>query len=335
MKTEYMYAAGAVGLVAFILLVWMLTKKEGLSESQFPIPTCSTCKSCAFYSCGKCGTIYQEQNKEGQPCDCGGFTVYKTREQPSCYRQTLKGGPNNVSIRTCDKCENMQGPPVPTRQSSCTSCDSDDHVCLQAAGTFDSGSTWMRNLPCPVPFPPVTEGYKIVAHKQNMHASELDVYKCLEDGGLLVAAKNGKVAEYTLKKLIEETETRGLQGYPNFYYIDGPIVVMTKVDGMYFWMIDYPIKYNPQNFKNYVGMSTDWNIAKTALKNGRKLLDNDAPFFFLSADHRARANVRASAFACLPEGNAQSTTDYYYPGCNSKSCLWGPDYGSGNWLMRV
>jgi hypothetical protein len=322
-------------VVAAVLLV-MLAKssKEGLSLSQFPVPTCATCKSCKFYSCGKCGTIYQEQNKVGQTCDCGGSTVYRTPVQQSCYGQTLKGVPNIGPVQTCK--EQFRLPHVkPPVKGSCQSCRDGEYTCLEAAGTFDSGSTFLRNLPCPVPFPPAVSGMKPIAHKQLQHVSELDVYKHLEQGGMIVGANDGKVADYAMKKLMEATAAGGNQGYPNFYYINGPVLIMSKVGENYFWMIDYPIKYNPENFSNYVNTSTNWNIAKTAYQAGRKLLNLNAPIFFFSADPATQFQLRAAAYACLPEGESQSNTDFYYPGCDSKSCLWGPRYGSGNWLLQV
>lgn len=315
-------------LLALIIFVVCYSRKENLSLSQFPVPTCSTCKSCKFYSCGKCGTIYQEQNKVGQTCDCGGFNVYRTPVVESCYGQTLKGGPDVGPIQTCT--EEFRLP-----KKSCHSCREKEHTCVQAAGTFDSGSTFLRNLPCPVPFPPVVPGMDIVAHKQLRHLSELDVYKHLEQGGLIIAANDGDVVDYTMKKLIESTAAGGNQGYPNFYYINGPVLVMNKVGDNYFWMIDYPIKYNPENFSNYVNTSKNWNIAKTAYQAGKKLLNLDAPVFFFSADPAVQFKLQSTAFACLPEGSSESNTDYYYPGCDSKSCLWGPRYGSGNWQLHV
>ncbi len=320
-------------VVAVLLVVVTRNNKEGLSLSQFPVPTCSTCKSCRFYTCGKCGTIYQEQNKVGQTCDCGGFNVYRTSVKPSCYGQTLKGLPQVGPVQTCKEtfCGSQQAPPV---KGSCRSCQKGKYVCLQAAGTFDSGSTFLRNLPCPVPFPPVVSGYEPVAQKQLRHTSELDVYKHLAQGGLIVAANDGDTVSYVMKKLIEQTAAGGNQGYPEFYYINGPVLVMSKVGDSYYWMTDYPIKYNPENFSNYVGSSKNWNIAKTAYQNGRKLLNLDAPVIFFSTDPTVQQAV-ATAAKCMPEGAPQSSSDYYYPGCSTKSCLWGPDYGSGNWLTRV
>lgn len=313
-----------LGIIVFCVILSTI-KTEPLSLSQFPVPECSTCKSCKFYTCGKCGTVYQEQNKIGQTCDCGGFTVYRTLNHPSCYKQTLRGGPSST--------EQFRLPHI--NKGSCASCDAGTHVCLEPGSTFDSGSTFMRNLPCPVPFPPIVPGMELLAQKQMRHVSVLDVYNHLQQGGLIIGSNSGKIADYAMKKLIEETEAAGTKGYPNFYYIDGPVLVMNKVANNYYWMIDYPIKYTPENFGDYVNTSTDWNIAKTAYHAGIKLLNPDAPIFFFSASPAVQFKLRATTFSCIPDGSPQSNTDFYYPGCSSKSCLWGPDYGDGNWLTRV
>jgi hypothetical protein len=333
---SYYYILGIVVVVVLTIVALVISRKEKLSLSQFPIPTCSTCKSCKFYTCGKCGTIYQEQNKVGQTCDCGGFTVYRTPVNGSCYGQTLKGRPDLGPVQTCAKepfrsC-GAANPPV---KGSCKSCQAGEYTCLEPAGTFDSGSTFLRNLPCPVPFPPVVDGLEPIAQKQLLHTSELDIYKHLESGGLIAIANKGKVIDYAMKKLMEETKAAGRQGYPNFYYIDGPVIFLSKVGDNYFWMTDYPIKYTPENIGNHIGTSTNWNIAKTAYHAGRKLLNEDAPVIFFSACPLTQLKLRAAAYRCLPEGAPESNTDFYYPGCTQKSCLWGPDYGAGNWLLQV
>jgi hypothetical protein len=184
-----------------------------------------------------------------------------------------------------------------------------------------------------VPFPPVIPGFEPIAQKQMRHVSELNVYKHLQNGGLIVGAKSGDVISYAMKVLTEQT--LGRQGYPEFYYIDGPVLIMSKVGDNYFWMIDYPIKYNPENFPKYVGTSKNWLIAKTAYQNGRKLLDLNSPIIFFSANSMLQQQLIATTAKCMPDGAPQSNTDFYYPGCTTKSCLWGPDYGNGNWLNRV
>jgi len=227
------------------------------------------------------------------------------------------------------------GSGVPTvRESSCVSCAGpDQHVCLQAAGTYDGGSTWLRNLPCPVSFPPVVKDMKIIAHKQLMHTSELDVFQHLEKGGLVIAANDGNTVDYALKTLMANTyDTR--TGYPNFYYINGAVLVMTKINGVYFWMIDYPIKYNPENIANYVNSSTEWNVAKGHYNLGKNLLNRNAPVFFMMPPNGNSSGPQPTPYACMPTGQSQSSTDVYYPGCVSKSCLWGPKFGSGNWTLK-
>jgi len=344
-------------IILAIFLILLANNKENLSLSQFPIPTCSTCKSCTFYTNSGCGTLYQEQNKIGQATCAGGFTVYPTKLSPSCYSQTLKGGPEVGSVMTCNETfsgasnganigfkklseQEFNGndsgdcPKIVYPKSSCSSCNG-DYTCLEPGSTFDSGSTMARNLPCPAPFPPVLPGFEPIMHKQLMHTSELDIFNHLNHGDLLIAANKGDTISYVMKKLQEHTLSNSRKGYPDFYYIEGPILVMSKVGNNYYWMVDYPIKYTPENFKNYVNTSDNWNIAKTAYNAGIKLLNKNAPVIFFAADSNVHQKLRAAAVKCLPVGQPQSNTDYYYPGCADKSCLWGPKYGSGNWLTRV
>lgn len=317
-------------IVCVILALLYSQTLEGLSLSQFPIPTCATNNSATFYTCNGCGMYFQEQNKIGQACDCGGIVAYPTKIQPSCYKQTLLGRPDVGQLQTCT--ETFQGPQMP---GSCTSCDSSEITCVDPGSTFESGSQERRNLPCPVPFPPVGLDVQVVSHKQVMHMSELDVYKHLQNGGILVAANKGSVINYALQKLQEQTLRGGQSGYPDFYYIEGPILVMTRVNDVFYWMIDYPIKYNPGNYLNYVNKSNNWAVAKTMYNAGKRLLNSNAPVVLLSPGTYSDSRVVAASAACMPQGWSQSNTDVYYPGCNQKSCLWGPDYGSGNWLYRV
>lgn len=305
MDKRYIYILVVVVFVLFVL--GMATEK--LSMSQFPVPSCSNID---FYTCGGCGTIYQDQNKLGQTCACdgGSFTHYKTASH---------------SNASCGKKEGM-----------CTSCSggnaNNEVICPQAAGTFDSG--WLAKMP-EVAFPPVFPQMNIVMHKQLRHVSVMDVQKHLDAGGLIVAANTGKIANYAIEKLIEETMANGSQGYPNFYYIEGPVVIMNKICDSYYWMIDYPIKYTPANFGDYVNTSTDPREAMSMYAHGVKLLNQDAPVFFFAPSECTQDYVKAVNTTCVKKGTPQSSTDQYYPGCYKKSCLWGPDYGSGNWLNRV
>jgi len=115
-----------------------------------------------------------------------------------------------------------------------------------------------------------------------MRISEAEIHNHLNKGGLIIGANTLETAEYAMKKLVEQTSHPNAHGLPNFYYVNGPLVVMTKENGEYYWMIDYPIKYNPGNILNYVNKSQYWNVAKTMYRIGMKLLNNYAPVFFLT-----------------------------------------------------
>jgi len=270
--------------VFLIFVLWWCnhkSKTENLSLSQFPVPTCSTCKSCQFYTCGGCGTIYQEQNKADGPCNCGGFTTYKTKMGNTCYDKFLRGIPQPAAIEGFCGCGSPTTPSgaKPPVKGSCTNC-SGDPICLQHAGTFDSGSTFLRNLPCPVSFPRIPHTTRVVDSKEMRKTSLLDVYRTLEAGGFIIGAKDEKVAEYTLGKLQELTNNGCANGYPDFYYINGPVVVMTKVGDTYYWMYGNPISYIPETYGNFVNESKNWKLAQTAYQRAIKRLNGESPIFF-------------------------------------------------------
>lgn len=250
---------------------------ERLSMSQFPFPTHNTCKTCKFYTCDGCDTYFQDQNRLDQTDGCvgdyGGFATYDTTtEQASCSRPGIAGYPSRLQT------ENFVG------ESAVHPFGRSDGQCIEAAGTFDSGTTYLRDLPCPIQFPPVLpiDNYPKVVDEYLQNVSLKHIRTHLDGGGLIIAANSPKIVKYVFEKLVQQTQVGGNNGYPNMYYINGPIIVMTKVNGEYYWMIDYPIKYNPGNYDNYVNHSSSWNIAQTAYNAGRKLLNPESSVFFFT-----------------------------------------------------
>jgi hypothetical protein len=345
-----MYPRTFIFILLIVLVaigIFIKSRTEGLSLSQWPIGP--TCRSCNFYT-NKIGDMYyQEQNKVDQACDCGGFNVYRTKNSPGCYKQFLQGAPQVGQMQTCGCSENFNGASSECtcgpdcecggncgnncmcgteRQSSCTSCNG-EHCCMQLAGTFDPGTTFLRNLPCPVNFPLVTPDFEPVTHKVNVHVSELDIYKALEKGQLIVAANDGRVIDYTLKVLIENTKellSGQSKGYPNFYSIYGPVIVFIRFGDNYYYMTGHPISYNPENYPNHVNHTNNWNVAKTIWNKARKELNQNAPVIFLSTSDETRFKLRAISDAC--PGMAESNTDYFFQpdparaGCGKGGCLW-------------
>ena len=157
----------------------------------------------------------------------------------------------------------------------------DDFTVSVAGGNNASrGSTFLRNLPCPVSFPRIPRTTGVVDCKEMRKTSLLDVYRTLEAGGFIIGAKDEKVAEYTLGKLQELTNNGCANGYPDFYYINGPVVVMTKVGDTYYWMYGNPISYIPETYGNFVNESKNWKLAQTAYQRAIKRLNGESPIFF-------------------------------------------------------
>lgn len=305
----------AIIFILFFLIsifVVMKIKKENLSLSQFPIPTCSTCKSCQFYSCNSCGTLYQDANMENQPCDCGGFVTYQKNIKPSCYKQTLPQS-------TLDGLNLLIG----------NSCKTN---CGIAADTYDSGATFDDDMPCPIPFPRVTKDFKPESHKQLMHFSLQDLYDVLDAGRLVIVADSGDKVELIYKLLIDATNTVN-QGMPDLYYMDSAVIVMRKMGGKYYYMIGVPMNYTPENMPNFVNFTCNKKILGTMFKVGQQRINETGPVIIFAGD--PQSVIEISKFACQPKGYPQSNTDWYDKKLVPKSCLNGAPYGSGAWTQRV
>jgi hypothetical protein len=299
---------GLLIVLTIILLIVVIYTNEHLSLSQFPIPNCST-GTATYYTCGQGNLIFQAQNLTDRPaCATEIYPAFRTVEKPSCFQgPAIPFTGNNLQSCAEPFHVNQPEPQVVCDGGSCAlGCSEAIYGCKQAAGTYDGGSTWERGLPCPLEIPPIMPGLQVFAHKQSLRVSEADIKDHLDAGGVVMAANTGAIIDFTMKSIIKQNTTRA--GYPDFYYIVGPIVVMMKANGRYYWMIDYPIKYTPANIKNYVNSDRNWNVAKTFFHMGRRLLNPTAPFIFFSKTGR---NVIASPAACQPAGVQQSNTDSY------------------------
>lgn len=147
--------------------------------------------------------------------------------------------------------------------------------------TFDSSSTFQRYYQTIPPFPRVTGKEEVIADTLLNLVSEADVKAHLDGGGTIVVAENAQLAAHALNEIVRETAIAGRQGYPYFYNIPGPIVVMNKVGKDYYWMIGYPISYIPANISKFVNMNDNWNVAKKAYHVGLRNLQPTATMVFL------------------------------------------------------
>lgn len=118
--------------------------------------------------------------------------------------------------------------------------------------------------------------------KQINELTESDIFNYLDKGGLIISCIDGETANFILTKLAEHTIIGKDVGFPDFYYINGPIIVLKKVKEYYYWMIDYPIKYTPANINNFANKSINRNDLKQMFYAGRRLLNNTFPVYFMN-----------------------------------------------------
>lgn len=147
-------------------------------------------------------------------------------------------------------------------------------------GTFDSGSTFQRYYSGVPPFPSIACSLNIVAEKQHCQTSEKEIKTHLDNGGVIVAASTHELAIAAIDKIVQEEQ--GRNGYPDFYEIPGPIVVMRKAGKVYNWMTGYPISYLPSNVSKFINLNENWNVARKALYVGLRNLEMTAPILFLA-----------------------------------------------------
>lgn len=149
-------------------------------------------------------------------------------------------------------------------------------------GTFDSGSTFQRYYSSVPPFPEIACSLNIVGEAPRGNTSEKDIKAHVDAGGVIVAASTRELALAAIDKIIAEGQTAGQLGYPDFYDIPGPIVVMRKTGGVYNWMTGYPISYTPSNVSKFINLNENWNVARKALYIGLRNLEMSAPVLFLA-----------------------------------------------------
>lgn len=316
---EYKYVIIIVVTILIIVGIFW-ANKEHLSLSMWPDPSCAGCQSCTFYSNG-CGTLFQSQNRlDSYPCpeSNGGFVDYNVKLCPGC------AGAENTSEKEDFKVE-----------------VENEYVCKPTYNIPESGSTGFdifgRDLPCPIPFPPVTPQYKVVAENVLATTSMQDFKELIDNGALVISAKDNGVIERLFNELVKEYLEQGRQGYADFYYIEGPILVMVKVGEYYYYMVDHPIKYTPYNMPNYVNRTDNWNIAKTVLIMGSKLLNQNSPVFAFAPPGGEYQPIAPVGCIDPPLGypSGKSSEEREASGCpDGLSCLWGSVLGSGNWTLK-
>jgi hypothetical protein len=170
-----------------------------------------------------------------------------------------------------------------------------------------------------VKLPPVREDCVPIMKTTVKKLRSCDVASALENGDLIIAAKNMKMIEYMVQKL----QYPGGNGFPSFYEVDGPVTVLTKDGKNYYYMIDYPIKYIPKNINKYVNTTIYSDQAMDAWRAGSRLQESCSPvIIFKNSKPNKVENVQNPRAPKVPVGEC----------CKS---VWGAPYGCGNWTLRV
>lgn len=307
MEHLYYYIAGGLIILLVFAVIFFSYYKEGLSLSQFPDPTCATCQSCSFYS-GGCGTIFQEANKEDEyPCPVanGGFVDYNVKLCPGC-------GP--------------QVEPLKVEKE-------DLYFCKPTLSISDSGDTFneeWQELPCPIPYPPVTPDYK-VAEENVLGLTVINDYKrYLDSGSLIISAQDNGSVEKIFNLLVQTYLDQGRGGYADFYYIEGPVLILTRVGKYYYYMYDRPIRYTPTTLSNFVNRTDNWNIVKGIILKAINQMRDDFPLFVFNPLLEKNITVPFPDKSC-----AEAPEECRTNSRNGLDGIWGPPYGSGNWTLRV
>ncbi len=335
---EYTYVI--IGVITILIIGFFIYYKtqEHLSLSQWPDPSCAGCQSCTFYSTG-CGTLFQLPNKEDSyPCPTanGGFVDYNVNLCPGCPESPKD---ENFDLIKTENSWGVQALEIDDERVGIT-YENDPQRCKPTYNIPESGSTGFdefgRSLPCPLPFPPVTPEYQVVAESTIGMTNMQDFKSLLDSGALIISAQDNKTIEKLFNELVKQYIENGRAGYADFYYIEGPILVMVKVGQYYYYMVDHPIKYTPYTMPNYVNRTSNWNIAQTVLTMGIKLLNPNSPVFAFATSEKCKPIGVKCKDPPLGYPGGCSTPDGDGPGCkDGLSCLWGPKYGSGNWTLRV
>lgn len=195
-----------------------------------------------------------------------------------------------------------------SRCSSCKDCVSivDKNSCFNERAEKYTGN---------VILPPISENILLVK-KTSIDKLDLnEVMKHLDQGDLIVSAKNEQMIEY----LIHKIQFAGGNGYPDFYYVDGPVIVMQKNESDYYYMVDYPIKYNPKNMKKYSNVVDNVSDATSTYTLGARLLEGCSPVYIFKTKYETEKSKQKDV-VCKKK---------------CKKSIWGSRYGCGNWLLRV
>lgn len=98
---------------------------------------------------------------------------------------------------------------------------------------------------------------------------------------MILIAQDDKALVSLYLHLVQQTYTGNKQGFPDFYYIPGPVLVLEPRNDTIYYMIDYPIKYIPKKFPNYVNKNSNPYQIKEIIERSLRLMPETSVFTIL------------------------------------------------------
>lgn len=287
MNKNYLYLA--ILIVILIVVFYLSKRRENLSLSQW-MPNKEDCSS-----------LIQPPAPVMDP--------YPKNVRINCNLP----GDKRLRLKNCSFYRTFSDETLCAGCGGCSSCLSkpmlySKDTCFKTTPTKDNNTT--------VRLPPIADENPVLETTTIKNMNINKVMKHVEAGDLVISAKNMKVIEYLLFKL----KYPGGNGFPDFYNVDGPVTVLTKDGGIYYYIIDYPIKYRPNNINKYVNSTVYSDYIKDAWIAGIRLQENCNPVVIFK-------NNKDVNFINPLEPKKIKTEC-----CKS---VWGPPYGCGNWTLRV
>lgn len=221
-----------VVLVVLVLLLLKPSSKESLSLTQFP--ESATCSTCGFYTCG---------NK----CNAG------------------------------EKVQIMQVQNLVDGDCTCGSLTSFCNVPPQWIGMQCQAEKLYKDVFVPSVshpdvslIPSITPSMKIKGFGDKHDLTIENIEDFINNGFTVLVAKDSLALRVLYDTLMYQTLMGEKDGFPDLYYIPGAVLVIQPKGDTIQYMIDYPIKYVPHKFQNYVNRTNDaeqlLNIVKRSLR---------------------------------------------------------------------
>jgi len=107
----------------------------------------------------------------------------------------------------------------------------------------------------------------------------LDLFEDIFNNNMMIlVARDDKALLSLYRHLLQQTYVGNTQGFPDFYYIPGSVLVLEPRNETIYYMIDYPIKYTPKNFPNYVNKNSNPYQIKEIIERALRLMPQNSVF---------------------------------------------------------